>query len=338
MPEIRYDKLYEQLKRMILDGTFRNKLPGIHKLAKQLGANHITVRKAVEMLIEQGRLEVIPRCGTFIRKKEEPARNFHVIGCIGLRCCHGIRELVINRANERLQSRGYRILDITATTTIFMENPNLLLQFPVDGYIFFGSSLTRSIMQLLLDNRIPLISSINSNFPEINHVGMDYFTAYADALKALKKLGCRRIAFYDHSRHSDFQNYIDDIRNIFIRELGPDFEPDLFSLYSPGDYFQKFGQDCVPAAAKDFIRSWKGVPPDGLITVPEVVPVFRQLAPSVRTVSFVTFGTPCESDVVMYEDLPSLLNAAAERMLELLAGDTNLTETVISFIQKKLCP
>ena len=26
MPEIRYDKLYEQLKRMILDGTFRNKL------------------------------------------------------------------------------------------------------------------------------------------------------------------------------------------------------------------------------------------------------------------------------------------------------------------------
>ena len=67
MPEIKYDKLCEQLERMIRDGAFGSRLPGIHTLAKQLGANHITVRKALELLIDRGLLEVIPSRGTFVR-------------------------------------------------------------------------------------------------------------------------------------------------------------------------------------------------------------------------------------------------------------------------------
>ena len=150
MPEIKYDKLSEQLERMIRDGAFGNRLPGIHKLAGQLGANHITVRKALELLIDRGLLEVIPSRGTFVREQEKAVRNFHVIGCIGVCCSSHVREMVFNRQNELMRESGYKMLDISASSKIFRENPRLLLQFPVDGYIFFGSSLVVIVFARML--------------------------------------------------------------------------------------------------------------------------------------------------------------------------------------------
>ena len=336
MPEIRYDKLCGELERMIGDGTFRERLPGVHKLAELLGANHITVRKAVERLVEDGVLEVIPSRGTFIRLQERTVRDFHVIGCIGICCASGIRKAVIDRQNEQLQNSGYQVLDITAAVRIFKENPRLLLQFPADGYIFCGSSLSRRILEFLLDNHIPVISTINSRFPEISHVGMDHFSGYAEALRTLvRERRCRRIAFLGYRRYGDFQNYIEDIRDVFIRELGPAFEPRLFSVYPEEDYFLRYGEDCHGVVVEDCIRSWRKPLPDGLITIPETVPFVRRLAPSVAVSVFAPYGSQCESEVVMYEDLPKLLDAAPLRMLELLNGDTGITETKIRFIMKQ---
>ena len=334
MPEIRYDKLCEQLERMIRDGTFGDKLPGIHKLAAQLGANHITVRKALELLIDRGLLEVIPSCGTFVREQEKAVRNFHVIGCIGVCCDSQIREMVFNRQNELMRESGYKILDISASSKIFRENPRLLLQFPVDGYIFFGSSMSRGIMKLMLEQRIPVISMFNRNFPEINHVGMDYFSSYAEALKILKQCGCRRIAFLDYQRYGDFQSYTEDIRAVFMSGLGSAFEPRLFSVYDSAEYFLRHGDDYHRIIAEECVHSWEKPFPDGLIAVPEVIPVIKQQMPSIKTLAFTRYGYRCDSDIVMCEDLPGLLEAASGRMLELLAGDSTLAEIRIPCIRK----
>ena len=334
MPDILYEKLSGQLEMMIRSGEFGSKLPGLHKLAKILGANHITVRKAIELLIDRGYLEVIPSCGTFIREKKNPVRNFRMIGCIGVFCGSLYREMVFNRQNDRIRESGYKILDIAASSQVFRDNPLLLLQFPVDGYIFFGDSLSRQMMQLLLDNRIPLISMLNSNFPEINQVGMDHFHGYAEALKALRQYGCRRIAFLNYRRQGDFKNYIEDIRGVFIRELGSAFEPELFSVYSAEDYFLRYGEDYHRVIAGECVRSWGNKPPDGLISIPEVVPTVKQFFPAIRTAVFSLYGGRCESDIVMYEDMPELLDAAVRRMLDLFAGDSSIAENRIRFIRK----
>lgn len=337
MPEIKYDKLCEQLERMIRDGTFGTKLPGIHKLAAQLGANHITVRKALELLIDRGLLEVIPSRGTFVRLPEKNARSFHVIGCIGVCCSSHVREMVFNRQNELMRESGYKILDISASSKIFRENPRLLLQFPVDGYIFCGSSLTRELMQLLMDSGIPLISTINSNFPEINHVGSDHFYSYAEAIQRLKLLGCRRIAFLDYQRYGDFQSYTKDIRAVFMSGLGSAFEPRLFSVYDSAEYFLRHGDDYHRIIAEECVHSWEKPFPDGLITIPDVIPIVKQLAPKVKTVAFASYGVRCEeSDFSLCEDLPRILDSASRRMLKLLAGDSTLTEIRIPFIRKEI--
>ena len=334
MPEIKYDKLSEQLERMIRDSAFGSRLPGIHTLAKQLGANHITVRKALELLIDKGLLEVIPSRGTFVREQGKAERNFHVIGCIGVNCASLFREMVFNRMNDRLKKTGYKILDITSSSKIFKENPRLLLQFPVDGYIFFGSSINREIMNFLLEHRIPVISMYNRNFPEINHVGMDYLGSYGEAVKILRQCGCRRIAFLDYQRYGDFQSYTEDIRSVFMSELGSGFEPRLFSVYDAADYFLRHGEEYHRVIAEECVRSWKKPFPDGLITVPEVIPAVKQLMPSIKTLVFARYGYRCDSDIVMCEDLPGLLDAASGRMLELLAGDSALREIRIPCIKK----
>ncbi len=335
MPEIKYDKLCEQLERMIRNGTFGNKLPGIHTLAKQLDANHITVRKALELLIDRGLLEVIPSRGTFVREQEKAVRNFHVIGCIGVLCEPHIREILFNRMNDRLAKTGYKVLDIAASSKIFLDNPRLLLQFPVDGYIFFGSSLNRETLNFLLEHDIPVISTVNRNFSEINHVGSDHFTSYAEALRKLKQCGCRRIAFLGYQRHGDFQNYIEDIRGIFLQELGSAFEPRLFSVYDATDYFLRHGEEYHQVIAGECVSSWRNSLPDGLITLPDVIFTVKQLTPTVKTAAFSMYGGRCDSDFVMYEDLPGLLNTASSRMLELLGGDTSVSEIRIPFIWKK---
>ena len=174
----------------------------------------------------------------------------------------------------------------------------------------------------------------NRNFPEINHVGMDYFTSYADAVKILRERGCRRIAFLDYQRCGDFKNYTEDIREVFMQELGPAFEPRLFSVYDAADYFLRHGEEYHRIIAEECIHSWKKPFPDGLITVPEVIPFVKQRVPAIKTVSFVSCGYHCDSDIVMCEDLPGILDAASRRMLELLAGDPELREIRIPCIRK----
>ena len=69
MPEAIYNELSSRLEHYISEHELTGKLPGLQKLAKILGANHITVRKAVELLVNRGRLEVIPSKGTFVCTK-----------------------------------------------------------------------------------------------------------------------------------------------------------------------------------------------------------------------------------------------------------------------------
>ena len=51
------------------------KINGERKFAKELGISYMTVRKAVDNLVDKGILYKIPRKGTFIARREVMARN-----------------------------------------------------------------------------------------------------------------------------------------------------------------------------------------------------------------------------------------------------------------------
>ena len=141
MPEAIYDRLSVELEDFIRRNGLRGWLPGVHKLAELPGANHITVRKALELLVEKGRLEVIPSRGTFVVEKAKRARNHHVIGFVGVYASPSAREAAFAGQNERLSDIGYQVMCLENNPQLFPENPRLLFQFPVDSYVFSGNSL-----------------------------------------------------------------------------------------------------------------------------------------------------------------------------------------------------
>ena len=327
-----YRKLSSRIEDEIRRGAFRGgRLPGIHTLARRLGANHITVRKALELLAEKGILEVIPSRGTFLRGTSEPRKRYGVIGCVGSYFSAPVRDLALEQANERLEKDGYSLLNITSTPTLFDENPRLLLQFPVDGYIFFGSSISRKICDCLLENHIPVICTNNRNF-SVNHVGSDHFAAYTEILKALKSAGCRKIGFLDYRRPPDFENYIEDIRSVFRRELADDFDPDLFCVSDSRKLYLLHGEGYHEAAATDFARAHRDNAPDGIVAVPQTVPFLKRFFPNLKAAAFSPRSSCPGCDFVMYQELRPLLDAALDRMLELLSGDTSVTETVLPMV------
>ena len=176
MPEAIYNELSSRLEHYISQLELTGRLRGLQKHAKIQGANHFTVRKAVELLVNRGRLEVIPSKGTFVCTKVPRLRKHCLIGVVGAFGSGYCREMFFERLNASVSETGYKCMDIA-------NNPRLLLQFPVDGYIFLGDALNRSLLETLMADGIPVICTINSNFPEVNHVGMNHFDGYARVLK-----------------------------------------------------------------------------------------------------------------------------------------------------------
>ncbi len=331
MPEAIYNELSVRLEKYISERELTGKLPGLHKLGKVLGANHITVRKAVELLVDKGHLEVVPSKGTFVCEKPSPRRNHGLIGVIGNSDSQHFREMLFERLNGTIAKSGYKAMDIANNIHLFFTNPRLLLQFPVDGYIFLGSSLNRAILDTLLENDIPVICTINPNFPEVNHIGMDHFDGYTRVLKLLLARGCRRIAFLGYERSSDFQNYIEDIRNIYISVLGDLFNPDLFFVSNAFTYYRRYEEAYHEYATRDAIKTWKNCPPDAVVTCPQTVETLKQLLPGVTTAGFADPSEKSACDIHAYPKTLELLNCAMNRMLELLAGDKSIKETKIPF-------
>lgn len=332
MPEAIYNELSSRLEHYISEHELTGKLPGLQKLAKILGANHITVRKAVELLVNRGRLEVIPSKGTFVCTKVPRLRKHCLIGIVGASGAGYCREMLFERLNASVSDSGYKCMDIANNPRLFFVNPRLLLQFPVDGYIFLGDSLNRSILETLMEDGIPVICTVNSNFPEVNHVGMDHFDGYARVLKLLLRQGCRRIAFLDYERAGDFRNYIEDIRDIFISVLGTRFEPDLFVTHDSAAYYRRYGESYHEAAAMKTINVWSASPPDAVVTIPPMTSFLKQHFPALTVVNFRDYSHQSACDIYAYADLSKVLRHAVKRMLELFGGDKELKEIRIPFI------
>lgn len=64
----KYQRIYEQIKRRLDDGTWPvgHQLPSELTLAKDFGASYMTVRQAVRILVEQGRVLRVQGRGTFV--------------------------------------------------------------------------------------------------------------------------------------------------------------------------------------------------------------------------------------------------------------------------------
>ena len=328
MAECKYIALSHKLEKYIAENDLHGRLPGTAKLAAILGANHITLRKVVKLLAESNKLSVIPNEGTFIVEQKEKRKKYHVLGFVGFPLPEEQAEDLFEHLNERLAKGSYRAINIAGRSSLFAERPELLLEFPVDGFAFFGSNITRKIAEKLLEENLVAVCSINSNFPEFDHVGMDYKEGYRKGIALLQEKGYRKIAFLDLKRREEFQNYIADIHGIFQEKLQEDFDEDMFRIYDPFAFQEKFLGRYRTTMVEDALSVWRKNMPDAVITSGHFASIFKKLNRDIVVLEFASRRQYEEScaDITFCEDLPRLLTESTKLLLERLTGKNNRKE------------
>jgi DNA-binding LacI/PurR family transcriptional regulator len=230
------NKIKEDIQRRVII----DKLPGERSIAEALGISYMTVRKAVEKLVEEGVLFKIPTRGTYVNNQLIPRKQTHNIGFfLDDRIRDGISSpyysLVFNYLEKEVIKTNYNLT--------FFSNFNDLNPLKngkkIDGIII--SCFPR------LENRIhelkkliPVVVIDNSSSDKsIPSVIIDNFNGVLDAANYLFSLGHQRIGFITGLQDSNVGK--DRLNGFASAVIARGMNEDKALVYK-GDYSYQSGQ------------------------------------------------------------------------------------------------
>ncbi|MBN1500023.1 MAG: GntR family transcriptional regulator [Spirochaetes bacterium] len=146
-------RLTEKIKKM----KAGERLPGERELARIFGFSYMTIRRAVEDLVEDKSLYRIPRKGTFV---SNPRNNDVTTGNIGFylyeKLKHGISSpyysLVFKAIQKEFSAHGYNLIFFTDPKSVNLDN--------LDGVVATAFSVMRQEL-LELSSKKPVIMTDN---------------------------------------------------------------------------------------------------------------------------------------------------------------------------------
>ena len=184
-----YQDISRRLEQYIKDHALTGKLPGTRQLSRELGCHHVTLSKAIHLLEQRGLVEVCGVHGVFVRNRpERPVR--HVLALVDTSQETPDGRALLARMNAFLKDYGYSMIGIRFDESLFDENPRLLLNFPVDGFLFRQSTLKDMEADLLRQEGIPAVSCARKfGFGWLDQIDCDHETGYRFMLERLKAAG-----------------------------------------------------------------------------------------------------------------------------------------------------
>ena len=224
-----YREISTKLEQYIKEHGITGKLPGTRQLSKELGCHHVTISKAIHLLEDKGLLEIRGVRGVFVRTRNCPPRPLnHVLALVdSMQETPAGRDL-LKKMNSFLKDRGFNMIGIRFDESLFQQNPRLLLNFPVDGFLFRYSSLRDIQANLLHEAGIPMVSCARKfGFDWLDQIDCDHEAGYRMLLKKLLDAGHRRIAWIEFDRVPDYRPYLEMVKGCFRSCLGEFFDPEL---------------------------------------------------------------------------------------------------------------
>ena len=330
------------------------KMPGIIALSRELGLNQVTLCKAYHMLAEKGVITICGTSGSFVNVRASsrtiPARKklHHSIGVIGLNeDSAGDQKRRMSALTELGRTQGFEIVNMGLSLLQLEDNHNMLGNFPVDGYIFYNSRLTTPHCRFLERTDIPFVNTGTLAGVKINNVvDHDHDTGYSIALKHLLDLGHRRIGYVNVKVRSELIDHDLDIRQVFRRMLGKDFDPALFYRTLENRELCQMGRGAFDIYSNMALKHLfdREQPPTAVITMPSIAEVFiRQLnaagirCPQDVSVIAVTGDPPVDNMTSLCYDNDELLLLALRRLLNLIQG-TDMNEFSETLAPKLAAP
>ena len=266
-----YQDLSKKLEAYIAEKGLHGRLPGVLKLSKELGVHHVTLSKALRILERKGILSIHGTRGTFINEGKTGRPLHHVIALVGVNSEQIEGRERLGKLNDFARSFGYNVIGITFENELFRRNMGMLLNFPVDAFLFRMSSLRKEQAELLHRENIPIVSCARKKgYSWLDQTDCDHDAGYSVLLDRLIALGHRRIAFLEFDRIEEYRFYLDDIRSVFQRKLGNNFAPSLFYVKETGyDLWRRFGEEYWNIYPMRAIRHWFSRPdPPTAVIVP----------------------------------------------------------------------
>ncbi|NLW85736.1 MAG: LacI family transcriptional regulator [Planctomycetes bacterium] len=242
MFETKYLDVAQKLEEKIQEGRWTDKLPGVSVLSKELEVNSRTISKALRALSSKGTITIVPSSGTFIRRQAKTNRH-GAIGVLGL--LHEKKRAVqLDVVEDCAKQHGYHVLGIDHCNDVFREKPNILLNLPVDGFIFTNSTITPEVIDLLKKARTPFIS-VNriSDVPGVNWVDFDHESAHTKLLEQLISLGHKRIAYIGFTPSiAEHGRRILHVYRSALEKHGL-YDPNLYAFDGKMmDYYRRYGE------------------------------------------------------------------------------------------------
>ena len=207
----KYEKVVDQIRKLIEDGTYDDRLPSVRVLAGTFGVNNRTVMKALEELENERLVYTDSTRGVMVAKGPAAKPKSGIINIIypsgfvieGKIEDHGlIRELSV-----LLTAKGYRPI-VTMQCEAVMDNRMYWANNPCDGYILisFKEKEALSWHRIISKLQLPAVYFCNilGTQKNYNWVDFDNVDAMRELFARLEKAGHRRIA-YAEANHASHQ-------------------------------------------------------------------------------------------------------------------------------------
>ncbi len=189
----------KRIKLQIEEGSFEGKIPGERILAEQIGYSYLTIRQAINELVDEGVLYRQARKGTFISRETVQADLSSMVGFfLHESYKHGISSPYYAKVFNHLQKHlTLKRLTLFYFTDIEQIDPSGVLAAIAASFPQNESELIR------LSARLPIVLFDNNiKGHKIPAVVIDNFNATYRAIEYAMELGHKRIGFLSGPRNS----------------------------------------------------------------------------------------------------------------------------------------
>jgi DNA-binding LacI/PurR family transcriptional regulator len=200
----KYLLVEDHIRQQIRQRKIIDKLPGERVLAKELGFSYMTIRKAIDNLVNEGLLYKVPTKGTYVADQKSQKPKTGTIGYfLDNRISGGLSSpyyaQIFNALEKQAAHHGYSLIYFSDTSDLKLHK----VLSKLDGVIATCLPRVENFIQDI-KKVVPVVAIDNSAADKtIPSVIIDNFNAELESIDYLCSLGHERIGFMTGLEDSD---------------------------------------------------------------------------------------------------------------------------------------
>lgn len=300
----KYILVENYIKKSIQSKTLIDKLPGERSLAKELGFSYMTIRKAIENLVDQGVLYKIPTKGTYVNKDGSNKKKTSTIGYfLDSSIKSGISSpyysLLLNAIEKEAAKHDYSVVYFSDTSvgrlkktlskldgviaTCFprIEDTILDIKQNVPIVVIENSAADKTIASVIIDNFNANVESVDY-ITSLGHQNIGFMMGLDDS-----DIGKSRFAGYKHGLQKNKIELNDELvfRGNYSYEAGIEGAEYFLSLQNAPSGIICANDSMALGAMQKFHQEGYDVPTDISIIGFDDIDVASQIVPKLTTIA-----------------------------------------------------